>query len=354
VVVDEYGDGISPGFREGKLCLSPEEEELLRLDKFSMLDANEIIISIHPTLMTIDSELDNGLNIDKTFEVHFLSNILRNSRNICEHLKDFGDPSFDSNKLSTVLGYKPELVWGDMDNPRYYKESIDAMMKKADKFICIKQEKFNFSLFEKQLQERDITLFRYDDVEHDCDKFKDFIKSDSGCLLTNYELARGTECQSLLHYQDGTFSYSMLRCTVNLVSCIPQGDVRVISLGPGVLVITGFPGNPAVYTQLQVELNKTPYNKSNKFVFLLGEKLPPGVEIIKKEYKFPNSKKVFDEHLDSIEQGCIIYYYEGTTNRQELAQFSEWLIGTSVPLIYSWCSPNSVNICLWDLDTVYP
>ena len=66
-------------------------------------------------------------------------------------------------------------------------------------------------------------------------------------------------------------------------------------------MMQGTPGDPAVYTQLQVELNKTPYNKSNKFVVLLGEKLPPGVEIIKKEYKFPNSKKEFDEHLGSIE-----------------------------------------------------
>ena len=116
----------------------------------------------------------------------------------------------------------------------------------------------------------------------------------------------------------------------------------------------GTPGDPAVYTQLQVELNKTPYNKSKKFVFLLGEKLPPGVEIIKKEYKFPNSKKEFDEHLESIEQGCIIYYYEGTSNYQGCAQLRVWLIGTSVPLIHSRCSPNSVNIILFDFDTRYP
>ena len=124
VVVDEYGDGIKPEFREGKFCLSPLPEELLRLDKFSMLDANEIIISINPYLM-ISSELPDVINIDKTFEVHFLSNILRNSRNICEHIiKDFGETSLDSCKPSTVLGYKPELVRGDVDNPSYYKESI--------------------------------------------------------------------------------------------------------------------------------------------------------------------------------------------------------------------------------------
>jgi len=351
VVVDEYGEGIGPKVRKGKLCLSPEEEEFMRLDKFDKLDAEEIIIAIHPAIAT-DFKLVDGLNIEKTFEVLFLSNILRNSRNICEHIKDFGDTSLERYKFSTVLGYKPELVKGDVDNPSYYKESIDAMMKKADKFICIKHEKFNFSLFEKQLREREIKLFRYDDVEHDCDILKDFIKSDSGCLLTNYVLARGTECQSLVYYQDGTSSFSLLRCTVNLVNCIPQGGVEGVSPGPGILDITGFSGNPALYTQLQVELNKTPYNKSNKFVFLLGEILPPGVEIIKKEYKFPNSKKEFDEHLDSIEQGCIIYHYEGTSNRQGLAQLGEWLIGTSVPLIHSKCSPNSVIISIYDLDTI--
>ena len=233
---------------------------------------------------------------------------MRNSRNICKYFKDFGDTSFPSSKLSTVLGYKPEVVKGDIYNPSYYKESIDAIKKKADKFICIKEKKwFNFFLFEEQLNKREIKLFRYDDVENDSDKLKDLIKSDSGCLLTNSELARGTECQSLLYYQDVNSSFSTLRCTVNLVECLPQGVVEVFSPGPGTLIIQGSPGDPAVYTQLQVELNKTSYNKSNKFVFLLGEKLPPGVEMIKKEYKFPNTKQEFDKHLDSIEQGCIIY-----------------------------------------------
>ena len=130
---------------------------------------------------------------------------------------DYGYINSENSKPSTVLGYKPELVRGDVDNHRYYKESIDALIKKAVKFICIRDSKFNFSLFKEQLNERDIKLFRYDDVEHDCDKLKDFMKSDSGCLLTNHELARGTECQSLLYYQDGFSSFSMLRCTVNLV-----------------------------------------------------------------------------------------------------------------------------------------
>ena len=143
---------------------------------------------------------------------------MRNSRNICKYFKDFGDTSFPSSKLSTVLGYKPEVVKGDIYNPSYYKESIDAIKKKADKFICIKEKKwFNFFLFEEQLNKREIKLFRYDDVEHDSDKLKDLIKSDSGCLLTNSELARGTECQSLLYYQDVNSSFSTLRCTVNLV-----------------------------------------------------------------------------------------------------------------------------------------
>jgi len=171
---------------------------------------------------------------------------LRNSRNICEYFKDFGDTALDSSKLSTVLGYKPEVVKGDIDNPSYYKESIDAIKKKAGKFICIKNKKFNFSLFEEQLNKREIELFSYDDVEHDSDKLKDFIKSDSGCLLTNYTLARGTECQSLLNYQDGISSFSMLRCTVNLVACIPQGGVEVFSSGPGLLIIHGSPGDPTV------------------------------------------------------------------------------------------------------------
>ena len=82
----------------------------------------------------------------------------------------------------------------------------------------------------------------------------------------------------------------------------------MFSLGPGILELQGSPGDPALYTRLQVKLNKEPYNKYDTFIFLLGEKLPPGVAIIKKEYKFPNSKKEFDEHLDCIEQGCIIYY----------------------------------------------
>ena len=249
VVVDEYGDGFGARVREGKYCLSPEQEELLRLDKFSMLDAKEIIISINPTLMR-DSELYNRLNIDKTFEVHFLLRILRNSGNICKHCIDYGYINSENSKPSTVLGYKPELVRGDVDNPSYYKESIDAIIKKADKFICIRDNKFNFSLFKEQLNERDIKLFRYDDVEHDCDKLKDFMKSDSGCLLTNHELARGTECQSLLYYQDGFSSFSMLRCTVNLVQCIPLGVVQVVPQGSGVLMMQGTPGDPAVYTQL--------------------------------------------------------------------------------------------------------
>ena len=77
MVVDEYGDGFGARVREGKYCLSPEQEVLLRLDNFSKIDGKEIIISINPTLMR-DSELYNRLNIDKTFEVHFLLRILRN------------------------------------------------------------------------------------------------------------------------------------------------------------------------------------------------------------------------------------------------------------------------------------
>ena len=152
VVVDEYGEGFLPILR-GKWCLSPEELELLRLDKFSTLQTEEIIISLHPNLVG-DSKLVDGLNIDKTFEVHFLSNILRNSRNICEYTKDFGDTDFRSCKFSTVLGYKPEVVQGDMDNPSYYKESIDAIKKKADKFICIREEKFNLSLKNSLIKEK--------------------------------------------------------------------------------------------------------------------------------------------------------------------------------------------------------
>ena len=156
MVVDEYGDGIVPKLtklREGKLCLSPEEQELLRLDKYSTLQTEEIIISLHPNLVG-DSKLVDGLNIDKTFEEHLLSNILRNSRNICEYIKDFDDISLRSSKLSTVLGYKPEVVKGDIDNPSYYKESIDAIKKKADKFICIREEKFNLSLKNSLIREK--------------------------------------------------------------------------------------------------------------------------------------------------------------------------------------------------------
>ena len=79
-------------------------------------------------------------------------------------------------------------------------------------------------------------------------------------------------------------------------------------VGPGILELQGSPGDPALYTRLQVELNKEPYKKHNKFIFLLSEKLPPGVAILKKEYKFADSKKECDEHLDCIEQGFIIYY----------------------------------------------
>ena len=68
VVVDEYGDGLGARVREGKYCLFPEQEELSRLDKFSKIDTHEIIISLNPTLIR-DSELYNGLNTDKTFEV---------------------------------------------------------------------------------------------------------------------------------------------------------------------------------------------------------------------------------------------------------------------------------------------
>ena len=100
-----------------------------------------------------DSKFADGLNKDKTFEEYFLANILRNSRNICEHIKyNFGDFSFRSSKLSTVLGYKPEVVKGDMDNPS--KESIDAIKKKADKFICIREEKFNLSLKNSLIREK--------------------------------------------------------------------------------------------------------------------------------------------------------------------------------------------------------
>ena len=102
-----------------------------------------------------DSKFADELNKDKTFEEYFLSNILRNSRNICEHIKyNFGDFSFRISKLSTVLGYKPEVVKGDMDNPSYYKESIDAIKKKADKFICIREEKFNLSLKNSLIREK--------------------------------------------------------------------------------------------------------------------------------------------------------------------------------------------------------
>ena len=125
------------------------------------------------------------------------------------------------------------------------------------------------------------------------------------------------------------------------------------SPGPGIFGIQGSPGDPALYTQLKVELNKTPYNKSNKFVFLLGEKLPPGVEIIKKEYKFPNTMQEFDKHLDSIEQGCIIYYYVETTDNDQLFKWLR-MRGTSVPFIHSICSPNSVGIFLFDQDTMFP
>jgi len=85
-VVDEYGDGILPQFREGEFCLSPEEQELLRLDMFSKLQCKEIIISVHPGLVL--HKVVDGLNINKTFELHFLSNILRNSGNICKYFKD--------------------------------------------------------------------------------------------------------------------------------------------------------------------------------------------------------------------------------------------------------------------------
>ena len=64
VVVNEYGDGIGPDLREGKWCLSPEEQELLRLDKFSKLQYKEIIISVHPHVTLFDSKIVDGLNID--------------------------------------------------------------------------------------------------------------------------------------------------------------------------------------------------------------------------------------------------------------------------------------------------
>ena len=79
--------------------------------------------------------------------------------------------------------------------------------------------------------------------------------------------------------------------------------------------------------------------------------------MIKKEYKFPNTKQEFDKHLDSIEQGCIIYYFEGTTindhGAASAAQLISWLRGISVPFIHSICLPNSVIILLYDVDTVF-
>ena len=354
VVVYEYGDSFRPEFRKGKYCLSQEEQEVLRLDKFSstFLDTKEIIIAIHPNL-EICSKLVDGLHIDESFQVHFLSMIMRNSSNICEHFKDLGYIIYGNSKLSTVLGYKPELVEGDENDPSYYRKPIDAMTKKANKFICLKDDKFNFSLFEEQLNKREITLFRYDDVEHASDTIKSFIRSESGCLLTNYALARGTECQSLINYQNHSLSACLLRCTINLVNCIPQSRVEVIPTGQEILRIRGSPGDPALYTQLKIELNKAPFNKSNKFVFLFDEKLPPGVEIIKKEYKFPNSKEEVDKHLDSIEQGCITYHHKGTINDPVVLKLVFWLRETSVPLIYSERLPHSVYITLYDLDNHY-
>ena len=44
---------------------------------------------------------------------------------------DYGYINLKNSKPSTVLGYKPELVWGDVDNPSYYKESIDAIFKES-------------------------------------------------------------------------------------------------------------------------------------------------------------------------------------------------------------------------------
>ena len=233
VVVDEYGDGKHFEIKDGKFYLCPEDQELLRLDKFSILDIKNIIISLHPDIV-YDSKLVHGLNIDKTFEEHFLSNVLRNSKNIFDRFKAAGSVNLNSSKLSTVLGYKPEVVKGDVDNSSYYMESIDMIKKKTDKFVCIEYDKLNFSLFEEELKRREITLFRYDNVEHDSGIFKDFIKSKSGCLLTNYNLARGTECQSLLLYQKGIHVGSeLLRCTVNLVYCIPDSNVDVNSPSPG-------------------------------------------------------------------------------------------------------------------------
>ena len=123
-------------------------------------------------------------------------------------------------------------------------------------------------------------------------------------------------------------------------------------VGPGILELQGSPGDPALYTRLQVELNKEPYNKHSKFIFLLSEKLPPEVAILKKEYKFPDSKKEFDEHLDCIEQGFIIYYNYGRSILQGFNLY-KWLWGTSVPLIYSGCSPNSVTIFICEQDAMY-
>ena len=350
--MDEFGDEIALNreFKEGRWrpVLDPKQSSFL-VPVLNSLEVEYLVISLHPGLLDYitTGKIVDGLFKENTFEVQYLNIILRNTQRIVENYEEFG-ANMGGRPLS-VLGTKPVQIKGDPTTFAYYSEALNAM-ENVKKFLVLHRNKFNLELFTEEAGRRNIPIFPYSQKEDgkNLDKFQN---EDSGCLITKYGKARGTESTAVLIFEDSVENACLvsLRTSSHLVTCLPESTANVSVEGPGILHIRGLREEPAPYRKLQEILKERKYKK---IVFLHDDDFPQEeVELFNKSLQsiplepgYPSSQEELDKHL-STQERCILY--SGLSVERE-DQLSSWLEGKSIPLVTAGCASNCVDIALFD------
>ena len=363
LLIDEFGDTLD------KLTVEDKEEMLRVTGSLACIEGKHLIISLHPRC-----KIDVRKLKDLGYEISELKYIMRNTASIWKYDKSVSVSERDS-LTSTVLGLQPDYISGSQDKDFYNKILEAVCIKKSRKFVCLIPDEsdrpaYNNDQFEAELvkylkveDEKNLDMLTYDDNQFKAElgrrgietfeylkvgdekNLNKFLESQGGCLITRYEHARGTECTTLLVFDNNQNSDSRrLRGTTHLVNAQLDINNLPFSVGepePNYILIEGDAHDPGVYSSL---VDKMLEKRVERYILIkditlffkelfLNELESRRLPLPVKKTPIPRSSlhsvEDIKTHLHENRSGGIMY------DRENIGGCLEWIGAESkIPIIY--------------------
>ena len=256
-ILDEYGDDMYH-YRDQLLSVT---QSFAQIFTDSKTETAEIIISMHPRC-----NIETQKFRDQGYTCLHLKSVMRNTASIYGYEKAISQNQNNGASTTTVLGLSPVCVLNTGDD--FYSKILDEVCHRSRKFVCLKADScFDSKRFLEELDRKKIKPFTYQKIGDD-ENLAAFGQAKEGCLITNYDCAKGIECTTLLVFLNKfTFDQDsrILRGTTHLI--VPYLEhskpLSVTESGPGYFTIEAQLHNLTLYRKLvELLLEK----KVNKYV----------------------------------------------------------------------------------------